>query len=253
LPEVESIESLSGFMQYVENLPSNFNLSRGQTGDFPLLPSALRKDERDIKKYSRHTITFFLNEFKVNSHNYMPNPWDIKNDLEWMIYAQHYGIPTRLLDFTYSHIVSLMFAVETAFYDKECEDAVVWFLNPHKLNDAHAHRSEIITISNEPTLNLDNYVGPVAIQGRKLNVRINAQNGVFVYFQDTENPLQETVTDEEVLRKIIIEAKSKKGILSSLYSMGIGFTQIYPELTSVAKDILMKNNINEYIKEEEEG
>lgn len=249
--EDKYIEKLSEFMEYVEKLPNNFSLSRGQVKDFPLLPSALRKDEKNNKKFSRQTTAFFLNEFKVNSHNYIPNPWDIRNDFEWMIYAQHYGIPTRLLDFTYSHIISLMFAVETAYYETEAEDAVVWFLNPYKLNDFHARRSEIITLSNEQNVNLDNYEGPVVVQGRKLNGRINAQNGVFVYFQDIEQALDEMVTDSSILKKIIIKASSKKNILASLYSLGIGFTQIYPELESVTKDILMKNNIKIFIKEGE--
>ena len=42
----------------------------------------------------------------------------------------------QLLDFTYSHIISLMFAVEKAFdYDEnDTGNAVVWFLNSQKLN-----------------------------------------------------------------------------------------------------------------------
>ena len=33
--------------------------------------------------------------------------------------------------------------------------------------------------------------------------------------------------------------------------MGIGFTSIYPELDSVAKDIIMKKNIIDFMKGEE--
>ena len=243
------ISKLSEFMEYVENLPREFILSRGQSNvKYDLLPGALRLDENNNLKYTRQSIAYFLNEFKVNSHNYIDIPWDIKNDYEWMVYAQHYGIPTRLLDFTNSHIISLMFAVEKAF--EEEIDGVVWFLNPMKLNNTNCNRSEIITLSGREASRLDDYNGPIAIQGRKLNKRINAQNGVFVYFQDRSLPLNKSISDESILRKVIIKGESKKDILVSLYSMGIGMAQIYPELSSVAKDILMRDNIKQYLMEE---
>ncbi len=243
------INKLSEFMDFVEKLPREFSLSRGQDLKYNLLPGALRVDSNGKIKYTRQSIAYFLNEFKVNSHNYMISPWDIKNDFEWMIHAQHYGIPTRLLDFTYSHIISLMFAVENAFQEENPEDAAVWFLNPMRLNNNNCSRSQIITLSSEENLRLDDYNGPVVVQGRKVNERINAQNGLFVYFQDRSEALEKTV-GEEILRKIIIPGESKKDILVSLYSMGIGMTQIYPELSSVAKDILIKNNIKQYLMEE---
>jgi hypothetical protein len=250
----EKITKLSDYMSYVEALPSEFSLSRGQTGDYPLLPSALRKDSKGNRKFTRQSVAYFLNQFKVNSHYYMESPWDIKNDYEWMIHAQHYGIPTRLLDFTQSHIIALMFAVEKAFENDE-KDAVVWFLDPKKINSLHSHRSDIIVLSNENEreIKLDDFNGPVIVQGRKLNNRINAQNGVFLYFQDTEMPLEVKVSANDTLRKVIISGKHKKDILASLYAMGIGFTQIYPELSSVSKDILMRDSISEYIRYSQEG
>jgi hypothetical protein len=246
----EPIEKLSQFTEYVESLPKEFVLSRGQSREYDLLPSALRLDKNNNRKYSRADIQYFLNEFKVSSHNYMKFPSDIKNDYEWMVYAQHYGIPTRLLDFTYSHVVSLMFAVEDAFQDEENHNAEVWFLNPTELNNKFANRSEILNIANGEIFNLDNYDGPVAIKARKLNDRINAQNGLFVYFQDTNLPLNKMV-DEKILRRLVIKGEYKKDILASLYSMGIGFTTLYPELPSVSKDIIMKKSILEYIREGE--
>lgn len=246
----DTIYKLSDYMKYVETLPDKYSLSRGQSGNYPLLPSALRRDSRGNRKYSRQTISNFLNQFKLNSHYYMDSPWDIKNDYEWMIHAQHYGIPTRLMDFTQSHIIALMFAVENAFVDEEAKDAVVWFLDPKALNLKHSTRTDMYVLSteNDRELKLDECDGPVAVQGRRLNNRINAQNGVFIYFQDGDNPLEELCTSEDVLKKVTISGQSKKDILVSLYAMGIGFSQIYPELSSVSKDILLKASISEYVK-----
>lgn len=245
------VEKLSDFMTFVEDLPKEFTLSRGQSNiNDSLLPGALRLDSNKHLKYTRQSVAYFLNEFKVNSHNYMDNPWNIKNDYEWMIYAQHYGIPTRLLDFTYSHIIALMFSVENAFKEKEEIDGVVWFLDPLKLNNRNCFRSQMIALSENVNVSLDDCDGPVAVQGRKLNERVNAQNGVFVYFQDRSEPLEKRITNQEILRKVVIRGGCKKDILVSLYSMGIGMTQIYPELSSVAKDILMKDNIKQYLMEE---
>ena len=81
----------------------------------------------------------------------------------------------------------------------------------------------------------------------KLNKRISAQNGLFVYFQDSTVPLEDQVCNENILKKIIIDGEAKKDISVSLYSLGIGKTQLYPELTSVVKDILIKDNIKQYI------
>ncbi|MCY8152512.1 FRG domain-containing protein [Bacillus paralicheniformis] len=243
---LEAIEKLSQFTEYVESLPKEFILSRGQGKEYELLPGALRLDKNKQRKYSRGAIQYFLNEFKVNCHNYVRKPININDDYEWMVYAQHYGIPTRLLDFTYSHVVSLMFAVENAFDDNEENNAEVWFLNPFELNNRFASRSDILNISNGEKINLDNYDGPVAFKARKLNDRINAQDGLFVYFQDNSLPLPELV-DDKVLKRLLIKGPYKKDILSSLYSMGIGFTTLYPELQSVSRDIIMKKNILEYL------
>ncbi len=252
------IKKFSQYIAFAEQLPKEFNISRGQSGRYLLVPSALRKDSRNNLKYSRSTAFDLLNQFKMNSHFYMDKPWDIKNDYEWMIHAQHYGIPTRLLDFSRSHIIALMFAVEKAFDEEESnekKDGEVWFLNSNKLNDIHCRRREILNLSEENS-SLDSHNGPIVVQGRKANVRVNAQNGLFLYFQDSDKGLIDSIEDnlpaelqlEDVIRKVIIDKDSKKDILVALFSMGFGFTQIYPELNSVSKDILLLEKINEYKK-----
>ncbi|OLQ73223.1 hypothetical protein BIT28_25345 [Photobacterium proteolyticum] len=235
-------------MEFVENLSPDFSLSRGQSKNYPLLPSALRLEDGK-RKYTKRAINNFLNNFKINSYQYMSNPWDVKNDIEWMLYAQHYGVPTKLMDFTTSHVTSLLFAVEKAFSSNDESDAVVYFLNPNELNNKNKQQSKIITIDDSLSFNNDDHEGPFVIQARKINPRVNAQKGLFVLFQDDDCPLEDTVTDN-ILKKLIIDGSEKREILSSLYSMGINFTHIYPELSSVAKDIVTQQDILDYQREE---
>ena len=71
-----------------------------------------------------------LKEFKRRAHFYLdplPAPEDI---LGWLALMQHYGAPTRLLDWTYSFFVAAFFALRDAVSNppEERTPAVVWAL-----------------------------------------------------------------------------------------------------------------------------
>ncbi len=54
------------------------------------------------------------------------------SDWRWMIIAQHHGLPTRLLDWTYSPFVAMHFATaNTEFCDR---DAAIWCVDYVKVN-----------------------------------------------------------------------------------------------------------------------
>ena len=135
MTDVFSVSSLEEYIKTVERFSPNFSLSRGQGSDLPLFPSALRRDQDGMRLYSKTTIQSFLEDFKFNSQMYIEGA-STYHENDWLIHAQHFGVPTCLLDFTYSHLVSLMFALEKAFdYDQDDEDnAVVWLLDPEALN-----------------------------------------------------------------------------------------------------------------------
>lgn len=59
-----------------------------------------------------------IEEFQRRAHHFLPNPPPIEDLIEWMAIIQHFGGPTRLLDFTKSFYVAAFFAIERA--SSEC-------------------------------------------------------------------------------------------------------------------------------------
>ncbi len=69
--------------------------------------------------------TVLLGEYKKGASHYLRSSLELpKTTLEWFALMQHYGAPTRLLDFTQSFYIACFFALDGAL-DKDRE-AAVW-------------------------------------------------------------------------------------------------------------------------------
>ncbi len=67
-----------------------------------------------------------LAEFQRNLHLYTNTIPDEKDTIRWLALMQHYGAPTRLLDWTYSFYVGVFHAIEHA---RRGEEAALWVLD----------------------------------------------------------------------------------------------------------------------------
>lgn len=102
--EIETYDDKSGLISRLTKLAENGRyIFRGYSHQSQLLPSIVRK-----KLIDQEAALLF--EFERSANQYL----NTSNPVDFMSYAQHYGLATRLLDFTYNPFIALYFALFTS-------------------------------------------------------------------------------------------------------------------------------------------
>lgn len=191
-----------------------------------------------------------LTRFRQRSLPYWPAGYP-QSDWEHLFAMQHYGVPTRLLDWTTNLLMGVFFALDHDPSKCECSRGAccptVWILDPIKLNGEnsrlHGIPVEILATSDKHAENWEPGVSetlfgpsPVAIHGTYNSDRIAAQHGSFTAGGKSLEPLDDIVTDPTILHKFVLTAKPKD-ILDQLRLLGISRSVAYPGLAEMALDI----------------
>jgi hypothetical protein len=248
--------SLSGFVAEVEIIVKRFTPRgvdwyvspwfRGHSNvQWSLEPAWHRQASPGRKKgdawYNEHNL---LLEFKLHAPRYLSTlP---ATDWEWLFVMQHYGLPTRLLDWTESALLGLYFAVRD---NKGDTDAGVWALNPWWLNNRSLGR-RFIPAAGEPVLGpwsprtergrLEGLL-PVAIRPVHGSPRIAAQKGVFTVHGRRQGALDAMsrlrVDNGPGLCLIEISADAIADVRRQLAIAGISETSAFQELEGLCREI----------------
>ena len=226
-----------------------------QTG-FQLLPSISRSI--DGIPLNPELEIVFLSKFKSLATPYidflltplLPN--GVEAYWSWLFQMQHYGVPTRLLDWSRDALVALYFATNPE--DRSLTpgiDAAVWVLNPVTLNKAYnfneftqagyipnVEEAGFNAIFGPDSLPLSN-PKPAAAIGPLNSTRIVAQRGVFTVFPHQKNliPMEQFSDSSTFLVKICIASENFGEIQAQLQRYGITKIALFPELQSIAGEI----------------
>lgn len=194
-----------------------------------------------------------LRRFKRQCHHYITSLPEEKDTMEWLALMQHYGAPTRLLDWTHSFFVALYFAV--ALSKKE---SAIWAVQNELLvdtvhtilptdasealkNDRNARKSETFDKVFRQGIPL---VCP--IKPYRFNDRLIIQQGAFLCPGDISRSFEDNLTASlsqsntpSKITKIIIADKLdlRKNILKNLHHMNMNAATLFPGLAGFAQSL----------------
>jgi hypothetical protein len=177
-------------------------------------------------------------------------PRGVDSIWHWLAVAQHHGLPTRLVDWTYSPLVALHFA--TADPAEYAQDGIVWCMNFVEANTLLPKRlkaileeessytftvemlSEFPTLRSFDALARDPFV--VFIEPPSLDARILNQFALFSLMPSPATRLDEWLNGHPHLcRRVIVPAELKWEVRDKLDQANINERTLFPGLDGLSR------------------
>lgn len=196
----------------------------------------------------------------------------IKSKRRWAEYAQHYGVPTRFLDWTENPLVALYFACKDNMPDYQQKggdiggkNGTVWMVHVTNYNRfAYEEFKDHQNISRGEAIEKvyqgeEVFKYPIIYKPYYVDARMSAQSSLFMVWGKSKRSLESVFTEERMLRsnekdgvrsgydhrdelafKFEIDSSSKQHILRELDRCGINEKTLFPGLDGIGRYVEMK-------------
>ena len=251
------IKSVDGLIKIIKEDTRNWSYTskigrpwfRGHPkADYKLIPSIFRKkyDEEGLTQMFRNRAPVLGNAPERSGHVD-----------EWLFLMQHYGAPTRLLDWTESAIIGLFFTLYTRTLNNidENNNAALWMLHPLELNKLSTGKDEFPNTWSDHEGNIvrqnlfipfgtgeNPSVLPIAIQTTYGKNVMASQKSCFTIHgenkQDFETMFQGHPFEcEGYIRKYLVPSSSRKDIAEELDTLGITHSVVFPDFAGLSTEL----------------
>lgn len=292
-----TIQSVQEYIDLIEKLKDNYTYElsffpNSTIGKQVYEPHFIFRGHSNHEKYSllpgafrwkKITEGHFVGEFSQMEHNILNDfiseacrfikDVPVGDVAAWLEIAQHYGVPTRLLDFTENPLVALYFACAGS----PQKNASVWIINEPAYNKKFFSESALVQTSKSQNVitqiisqeivyqdyrqhigNLQYIQWPWIYKPHHHAERMDLQSSVFMIWGANRQPLTTFLTNEDymvedqptnsergILCHVDVLTEHKSRLLKQLDSLGINEKFVYPGIDGVGRYIREKYSFKE--------
>jgi len=225
---------------------SGATIYRGQADEWPLRPTLFRDESRTWKELKDRERTL-LQLFKERCLYLLPS--SPVGEYDMMSLAQHYGLPTRLLDWSGNPLMALFFAVETL----APKSPIVWMYDApivYVLLDRSPKTNVLYTGNPALLLRPMPHSHRVVIQAGWHTIHDSGmtEDRHFIQEPNLRVPAMENTNDAKLLTAIPVTPHKAIDIKKELRDMGIHAATVYGDLASVSREIQNDLGIPAYMR-----
>lgn len=202
--------------------------------DWQLIPSAHRRNSVLESQFANH--------FRLSAPSLAANCPEHEDYVSWLPLMQHYGLPTRLLDWTESILVAAFFSLPPK---PTKTNTAIWLLAPGNLNDqsigglipflTDERVKPLVTAAFSGKTN-PKYQHSVAVLAPRSDRRMAAQLGNYT-IHGCREALEAHPASSQFLARLLIPHKSHDKIRADLSVSGIRLSSLFPDLVSLAQEV----------------
>ena len=238
--EIVEIDDLAEFLKAVEGFAGRSSIFRG-LGDAREEHTTLKRsyerssarEHLDITRYERALFDGFKREAPLYISGRLPGDcW------QWLALGRHYGLPTRLLDWSKNPLVALHFAVAGSDRENERRPTIYGV----DLGPSHGSDAGVVDPNEHPdplafTGSFGRFVPEIA------EARLGAQQSVFTLSRDPTLSMTEmlqTAMEEGTIEGFCIwriPPKAARRMRRQLFRIGMSQLAVFPDLTGLCRTL----------------